>query len=216
MVGSTPMDDGAMMDETALRQDLPIESTVDLTEVGYDAGSQAVGIVNPTNAWRKAWDNRVRGAGLPDADVLLAALVDARAVIAGNSGDTDVDGALHDLDVLIGRLSDVAGAEAEAERSSHELLPYIVKRVVLIRGERRIEREIETAEDAAYIDNIDPRIMSLIVSDLIDQGRLGVQQAQHTFRQRYLSLLGATDAAHDGDGREPAGADQADKSVPGN
>lgn len=216
MVGSAAVDDSAMIDNMALRQDLPIESTVDLSEVGYDAGSQAVGIVNPTNAWRKAWDNRVRGAGLPDADVLLAALVDARAVIAGDRDVTNVDGVLHDLDVLIGRLGDVAGAEAAAERSSHELLPYIVERVVLIRGERRIEREIETAEDAAYIDNIDPRIMTLIVSDLIDQGRLGVQQAQNTFRQRYLSLLGATEAPQDGDGGQPAGADQADQPVPGN
>lgn len=166
--------------QDALKQMLPITDEVDLTGLGYEAGSQAHVVINPTKAWRRAW---------------------VEAVTINPHPEVKDDG---------GKVTQAAeSAEAFEERlyaAMFALLPFIVTKVVLkVPGQEPLERHIGTAEDARFIEETDDRVLDLAVSEAQERGAARTVNARRSFRNGRLgSLTGRQE------GQAPAAADHSD------
>lgn len=178
-----------------LTQPFAVEGEVDLAAIGYDEGSVAEGIVNPTRAWREAWDARVVAAD--DSDRLEEARQAVREAEAGTQ-------ARRQAEKRLSRLQE--DVEQAARDASKELIPYVVNRVVLCRGENELTVEIAGPDDVAKIDDIDPRIFNLVIYELLEQGDAGVHNARRSFRRKRLSELVDAGEVSDADGRPEAAA----------
>lgn len=172
--------------QDALRQKLPITDQVDLSGLGYEAGSQATVIINPTKAWRRAWTDAVTMQPHPevkDGDIITQAAESAEAF------------------------------DARLSEALFTLVPYIVTRVVLkVPGQEPFEHAIESAEDARLVEETDDRVLDLAVSEAQERGTSRVVNARRTFR---IGRLGSLAGRQEGqapatDAGEHSAADEGD------
>lgn len=155
----------------ALRQPLPIDDAVDLSGLGYDPGSEAVVILNPTRACLDAWAATFR--------------------LEAHEGESD------------------EGLLARADEARFGLVPYMIERVHLVRGERAaVTIQIQSADDARTLENLDDRILQLAISELRarrEARMIGASANFHAGRREQLERAAAQKKA----GAAPApGADR--------
>lgn len=135
------------------RQAIPITDTVDLAVLGYEEGSRAYIIVNPTKALRQAWDG---AADVPYTET-------------GADGTTI---ALSDME-----------RQQRLDAARYPLIPYVVTGLEFVRGGETVHFPILTAEDARRFDaEVDSNALNCALDEAFARGVERRLHAFRTFR----------------------------------
>lgn len=70
-----------------------------------------------------------------------------------------------------------------------EIVPYVVRRVVLVRGDKREEYDIQGPEEARRLYAADSRVLDLCVTEAYERGRAQMVMARVAFRDERIARL---------------------------
>lgn len=137
-----------------LVQRLPIVVTIPLTGLGYDEGSEARAIVNPTRNWRRAWDEPY----------------------VPRPAEKDADGK------IIKPAETVREYNDRVNDALFPIIPHLIKSVTLKVGDATETFVLHTAEDVHALYDLDPAISALVIDEALRRGDERVVSASRDFR----------------------------------